>query len=236
MLAPWKKSYDSILKKRHYFAKKGPSSQSYGLSSSHVWMCELDYKQRWAPKNWCFWTVVLENSWESLGHLMWRTDSLEKTLMLGKIEGRRGRQRMRWLDGITITLWMWVWVSARSWWWTGKPGVLQSMGSQRVGHDWVTELLKKILYTGIACFYCTLLHCALQMLYFLCQVYQCHSICSLHVSVLPFGNPHSNSNYSICIIFVILICNHWSFLFLPLSAPLQLTGFLFPSQGSNPCP
>ena len=72
---------------------------------------------------------------------MWRTDSLEKTLMLGKIEGmrRRGWQRMRWLDGIT-TQWTWVWSSSGSCQWTGKPGVLKSMGSQRVGHDWVTEL------------------------------------------------------------------------------------------------
>ena len=64
MLAPWKKSYDlarqNIKKQRYYFAKKGPSSQSYGFSSSHVWMWELDYKESWAPKNWCFWTVVLE--------------------------------------------------------------------------------------------------------------------------------------------------------------------------------
>ena len=58
---------DSILKKRHYFADKGSSSQSYGFSSSHVWMWELEYKGSWALKNWCFWTVVLENSWESLG-------------------------------------------------------------------------------------------------------------------------------------------------------------------------
>ena len=95
-------------------------------------MWELDYKESWAPKNWCFWTVVTlqspldckeikpvssqgNQSWISLeglmlklklqyfGHLMWRTDSSEKTLMLGKIEGvrRRGWQRMRWLDGIT---------------------------------------------------------------------------------------------------------------------------------------
>ena len=75
------------------------------------------------------------------GHLTQRTDSLEKTLMLGKIEGRRrrGRQRMRWLDGIT-TQWTWVWVNSRSWWWTGRPGVLLSLGSQRVRHDWATEL------------------------------------------------------------------------------------------------
>ena len=101
-------------------------------------MWELDYKGSWVPKNWCFWTVVLEKTLESpldckeiqpvhsegdqswifigrtdaeaetpyFGHLMWRTDSLEKTLMLGKIEGRRGRgpQRMRWLDGITDSM------------------------------------------------------------------------------------------------------------------------------------
>ena len=75
------------------------------------------------------------------GHLMRRTDSFEKTLMLWKFEGgrRRGRQRMRWLDGI-MTQWTWVWVNSGSWWWTGKLVVLQSMGSHRVGHNWVTEL------------------------------------------------------------------------------------------------
>ena len=56
---------DSILRRRHYFANKGPSSQSYGFSSSHVWMWELDYKESWALKNWCFWTVVLEKTLES---------------------------------------------------------------------------------------------------------------------------------------------------------------------------
>ena len=88
------------------------------------------------------------------GHLMWRTDSLEKTLMLGVIEGgrRRGQERMRWLDGIT-DLWTRVWVSSRSWWRTGKPGVLQSMGSQRVEHKWVTER-----YLG-ACMCVKLRHC-----------------------------------------------------------------------------
>ena len=67
MITPWKKSYDQprqhIKKQRHYFADKGPSSQSF--SSSQVWMWELDFKENWAPKNWCFWTVVLEKTPES---------------------------------------------------------------------------------------------------------------------------------------------------------------------------
>ena len=76
-----------------------------------------------------------------LCHLLQRADSLEKTLMLGKIGGRRRRgwQRTRWLDGITDSMEM-SWVNSRSWWWTGRPGVLQFMGSQRAGHDWATEL------------------------------------------------------------------------------------------------
>ena len=69
MLAPWEKSYDQprqhIKKQRHYFANKGPSSQSYGFSSSHVWMWELDHKESWAPKNWCVWSVNLEKTLES---------------------------------------------------------------------------------------------------------------------------------------------------------------------------
>ena len=84
------------------------------------------------------------DNWGYFGHLMRWADSLEKTLMLGKIEGRRriGRQRMRWLEdeSASPTRWTWVWASSRGWWWTGKPGVLRFMGSQRVGHDWVTEL------------------------------------------------------------------------------------------------
>ena len=157
----------------NYFANKGPSRQGYGFSSNHVWMWELDYKESWVPKNWCFWTVVLEKTlrvpWtvrrsnqsilkeispgcsleglimklklQYFGHLMRRTDSFEKTLMLGKIEGRRRRGWQR-IDGwiASLTPWTWVWVNSGSWWWTGRPGVLQSMGSQRVGHDWVTKL------------------------------------------------------------------------------------------------
>jgi len=69
MFAPQKKSYgqprQNIKKQRHYFTNKAPSSQSYGFSSSHVWMWEFNYKERWALKNWCFWTVVLEKTLES---------------------------------------------------------------------------------------------------------------------------------------------------------------------------
>ena len=84
---------------------------------------------------------MLKLKLQYFGHLMRRSDSLEKTLMLGKIEGRRRRgwQRMRWLDGIMDSM-TWVWVNSGSWWWTGRPDVLWFMGSQRVRHDWVTEL------------------------------------------------------------------------------------------------
>ena len=134
-------------------------------------MWELDYKESWAPNNWCFWVVLektLESpldskeiqpvhpkgnqSWIFIGRtedeaenpilcpLMRRTDSLEKTLMLGKIEGgRRGWQRMGWLDGITDSMDMSL-SKLRRWWRTGRPGMLQSMGLQRVGHNWATEL------------------------------------------------------------------------------------------------
>ena len=123
---------------RHYFASKGPSSQGYGFSSSHVWIWELDYKESWAQKNWCFWTVVLEKTLESpldckeiqpvhpkgnqseysleglmlklklqyFGHLNAKSWLIGKDLDAGKFEGgrRRGRQRMRWLEGITDSM------------------------------------------------------------------------------------------------------------------------------------
>ena len=102
MLAPWKESYDKsrecIKKQRHHFANQDPYSQSYGFSSSHVWMWELDYKESWVPKNWCFWTVVLKKTLESLldykemrpvnpkGNQPWifigRTDNEAKTPLL----------------------------------------------------------------------------------------------------------------------------------------------------------
>ena len=125
-------------------------------------MWGLDSKESWAPKKWCFWTVVLEKTLESpwtvrrsnqfilkeispeysleglmlklklqyFGHLMQRTDSLEKTLMLGKIEGRRrqGQQRMRWMA--SPTQWTWVWVNSGNYWWAGRTCLLRSVGSQ----------------------------------------------------------------------------------------------------------
>ena len=177
MLTPWKKSYDQprqrIKNQGHYFATNGPSSQRYGFSSSHVWMWELDYKESWAPKNWCFWTVVLEEtlrvpwtarranqsilkesspeyhwkdwcwSWnsytcstrcEELTH--WKRPWCWERLKAGGEGDDRG-----W-DGwmASPTQWTWVWVNSGSWWWTERPGMLQSMGSQEVGHNWATEL------------------------------------------------------------------------------------------------
>ena len=83
--------------------------------------------------------LMLKLKLQYFGHLMRRTDSLEKTLMLVKIDGRRRRDnRDGWMA--SPTRWRWVLTSSKSWWWTGKLGVLQSMGSQRGGHDWVTEL------------------------------------------------------------------------------------------------
>ena len=136
-------------------------------------MWELDYKESWALKNWCFWTVVLENTLESpldckeiqpvhpKGDQSWvfigRTDAEAETPIpwpphaknwliwkdpdAGKDWRQEEKGTIGW-DGwmASPTQWTWVWVNSRSWWWTGRPGVLQFMGSQRVGHDWATEL------------------------------------------------------------------------------------------------
>ena len=99
---------------------------------------------------------MLKLKLQYFGHLMQRVDSLEKTLMLGGIGGRmrRGRQRTRWLDGITDSMHM-SWVNSGSWWWTGRPGMLQFMGSKRVRQDWATDLIwcNIALYSIGPCFY-----------------------------------------------------------------------------------
>ena len=181
---PWKKSCDTprqhIKKQRHLFADKGPSSQSYGFSSSHVWMWELDCKEGWAPKNKYFWTVVLEKTLESplnsmeikpvnpKGDQLWifigRTDAEAEALILwpwknpdaGKDWGQKKGETEDEMVGWHLTQWTWVWVDSRSWWWTGRPGVLWFMGSQRVRHDWVTELILPVtdmVYINISQWY-----------------------------------------------------------------------------------
>ena len=175
MLASWKKSYDQprqhIKKQTLYFANKDPSSQSYGFSSSHVWMWELNYKESWELKNWWFWAIVLEKtlegpldskeiqpvhpkenqSWISIGRtdveaetpILWPPDAKNWLVWKDPDAGKVGREGdNRGWDGwmASLTQWTWVWVSSWSCWWTGKPGVLQFMGSQRVGHNWATEL------------------------------------------------------------------------------------------------
>ena len=180
---------DSILKSRDYFAK-GPSYQSYGFPSRHVWMWKLDYKESWEPKNWCFWAEVLEKTLESpldskeiepahpkgsqswifigrpdakaetpiLGHLMQRTDSLEKTLMLGKIEGRRRTDDRGW-DGwkVSLTQWTWVWVNFqelvmdRESWHVAVHGVEKSW-------TWLSEWTELIEFTWRMDYKCYILN------------------------------------------------------------------------------
>ena len=136
-------------------------------------MWELDCKESWAPKTWCFWTwcwrrllripwtarisnqsilkeispgyslegLMLKLKLQYFGHLMWRTDSLERPWCWERSKAGWEGQDRGWDGWMALPAWWtWVWASSRSWWWTGKPGELQSMGIQRVGNDWVTEL------------------------------------------------------------------------------------------------
>ena len=138
-------------------------------------MWELYCEESWAPKNWCFWTVVLEKTLESpldckeiqpvrsKGEQPWvffgRNDAKAETPVLWPLDAKSwliGKKKCwerlraggeggdRGWDGASPTWWMWVWVNSRSWWWTGRPGVLRFMGSQRVGHDWATDLIWSI--------------------------------------------------------------------------------------------
>ena len=161
---------DSILKSRDITL---PTKVCLVKASSHVWMWELEYKESWALKNWCFWTVMLEKTLESPLHwkeiqavhlkgnqswiLIGKTDAEAKTRILwlpdaenwligkdpdaGK-DWRREEKGMieDEMGGWHHQLRTWVWVKSGSWWWTRRPGVLQSMELQRAGHDWATEL------------------------------------------------------------------------------------------------
>ena len=182
---PWKESYDQprqhIKKQRHYIVSIGLSGQGYGFSSSYVWMWELDYKESWAPKNWCFWTVVLEKILESpldCKEIYWKDwcwSWNSNTLAIWCQELTHWKRPWCWerlraggegddggWDGwmASLTQWIWVWVNSGSWWWTGRPGMLQFMGSRRVRHNWATELdwtehSTALWYTmGISAVYC----------------------------------------------------------------------------------
>ena len=111
-LAPWKKSYDQprqlIIKQRHYFATKGPSSQSYSFSSSHVRMWELDYKESWVPKNWRFWTVVLEKT-------------LESSMDSKQIQPVNPKGNQSWIFRTDWKDWCWSWNSNTLTIWCEEP-------------------------------------------------------------------------------------------------------------------
>ena len=139
-------------------------------------MWELDFKESWAEKNGCFWTVkrllrvlwtarrsnqlilkeispeysleglMLKLKHQYFGHLMWLTH-LKRPWCWERLKAR-GEGNDRGWDGwiASPAQWTWVWVNSGSWWWTGRPGVLQSIGLQRVGHDWATELTDWLTY------------------------------------------------------------------------------------------
>ena len=90
--------------------------------------------------------LLLKLKFQYFGSLLWRANSLEKTLMLRKIEAGEGDDRRRDGGMASLTQWTWDWASSRRWWRTGKPGVLQSRGSQRVGHDWATDQQQHCIY------------------------------------------------------------------------------------------
>ena len=160
-------------KQRHNFANKGPSSQSFGFSSSHIWMWELDYKESWALRTdafelWCWrrflrvpWTGRRSNqfilkeispeyhwndwcwSWNSNTLATWCEEMTHwKGLWCSARLKAGGEGEDRGWDGwiVSLTQWTGVWVSSGSWWWIGKPGVLQSLRLQRVRNDWVIAL------------------------------------------------------------------------------------------------
>ena len=162
---------DSILKSRD-IANKGPSSQSYGFPSSHVWMWELNHTEGWMLKNWCFWTVVLKktlespldcqeikpvnpkgnHSWMFIRWKDWCWSSNTLATWCEELSHRKrpwcwerlkagGEGDNRGWDGWMASLTRWAWTSAHSrrWWGTRRPCMLQSTGSQRVGHNLLTE-------------------------------------------------------------------------------------------------
>ena len=168
MLTPWKESYDHprqhIQKQSHYFANKGPSSQGYGFSKGHVWMWELEYKEIWAPKNWCFWTAVLEKTLESpldCKEIQPVRSEDQPWDFFGRNDAKGlVAQRLKLLPAMRET---WVWFLGRedplekemathssilAWRipWTEEPGGLQSTESRSVGHDWATSLSLKKWY------------------------------------------------------------------------------------------
>ena len=154
-----------------YSSRMLQTEPHWPLLRARMW--ELDYKESWVPKNWCFWAVVLEKTLESpldseeiqpvhlkeispecsleglvlklkfqyFGHWCeelthWKSPWFWERLKAG------GEGENRGWDGwmTSLTQWTWVWASSESWWWIGRPGMLQFMGSQRVTHDWATEL------------------------------------------------------------------------------------------------
>ena len=149
---------------RHHFANKGPYSQTmvkkaerWRIDAFELWCWRRLWRVSWTARRsnqsilkeihpeYSLEELMLKLKLQYFGHLMWRADSFEKTLILGNIEGRRRRRGegddSGWDGWMPLsTRWTWVWANSGSWWWTGKPAVWQSMGLQRVGHDWATEL------------------------------------------------------------------------------------------------